>query len=134
MFSSALSEIFWEVLEKFVATHGSRVTEFPASFVRNRAVAYADAIFQGGAALDKCVGFIDGTKIKCARPGGSAANQRCVYSGHKRCHCLTYQTVTVPDGLILHLYGPCEGRQPDILLSSRSGLETVLRNTLLIGS
>eukprot|EP00171_Calliarthron_tuberculosum_P020630 IDg20630t1 len=84
---------------------------------------YAEAVEAKGAALDNCVGFIDGTKIKMCRPGGANSNQRAVYSGHKRFHALSYQTVTVPDGLIMHLYGPVEGRQPDCVMYGRSGLD-----------
>eukprot|EP00171_Calliarthron_tuberculosum_P008950 IDg8950t1 len=79
-----------------------------------------------------CVGLIDGTKIKVARPSDSNSHQRCVYSGHKRFHCLTYQTVTTPDRLIFHIYGPIEGRRPDTYLYRKSGLEEHMKTKLII--
>ena len=126
MFSLAYSEIFWETLEKIVEAHGDLVTNVPVAFVRNHADAYASAIRESGAELDRYVTFIDRTKIKCARPGGADSYKRYLYSGHKRCHCLTYQTLTASDGLILHLFGPVEGRKPDIVIYTRFGLEHVL--------
>eukprot|EP00171_Calliarthron_tuberculosum_P021420 IDg21420t1 len=63
--------------------------------------------------LDRCVGFIDGTKIKIARPSGANSMQRSLYSGHKRVHGLTYQTVTAPYRLIFHLFRPVERRKSD---------------------
>lgn len=65
--------------------------------------------------MTNCVGFIDGTKIRIARPS-EYMHQRYVYSGHKRIHCLSYETITTPDGLIFHLYGSIEGRHPDAYL------------------
>ena len=64
---------------------------------------YAKAVRDKGGALENCVGFMDGTKIKMCRPGGERANQRANYSGHKRFHGLTYQTGTVPDDLIINI-------------------------------
>ena len=76
--------------------------------------------------------FIDGTKIKICRPGGQSANQRSVYSGHKRVHCLVSQTLSTPDGLIFHIYGPVEGRHSDRYMYRASDIEKWLRETLLI--
>ena len=33
-------------------------------------------------------------------------NQRTNYNGHKRVHSLKFQSVTLPNGLIAHLFGP----------------------------
>lgn len=38
--------------------------------------------------LRDCWGFVDGTAIKVSRP---IYNQRIMYSGHKRIHCLKFQ-------------------------------------------
>lgn len=94
---------------------------------------YAKAIHEKGAPLTNCVGFIDCTKIQMSRPGGIGANQRTCYSGHKRFHCLIYQTVTTPDGLMFNLYGPEVGRRHDMTLFRESGLNDVLRDGLMIG-
>ena len=47
-----------------------------------------------------------------------------VYNGHKRKHALKYQAVTPPDGMILHAYGPVEGRRHDWFMFPCSGLES----------
>ena len=64
---------------------------------------YSDVIFNKGAPLTNCFGFVDGTVRPKSRPGES---QRLVYNGHKRVHGLKFQSVVVPNGLIAHLYGP----------------------------
>ena len=40
---------------------------------------------------------------------------------------LHMQSVTMPNGLISHLYGPLEGRRHDAFLLSESGLQLKLR-------
>lgn len=84
--------------------------------------------------LEHCVGFIDGTKIQIERPGGAYVTQRACYCGHKRMHCLMYQTITTPDRFIFHLYGPVEGRQPDAYLYRQSGIDDDLRVRLCINN
>ena len=64
---------------------------------------YAEVIFNKGAPLSNCFGFVDGTVRPISRPGEC---QRLVYNGHKRVHGLKFQSVVVPNGLIAHLYGP----------------------------
>ena len=64
---------------------------------------YAEAVFNKGAALRNCFGFVDGTVRPVSRPD---ENQRVVYNGHKRVHGLKFQSVVIPNGLIAHLYGP----------------------------
>ena len=64
---------------------------------------YTDVIFNKGAPLTNCFGFVDGTVRPISKPGES---QRLVYNGHKRVQGLKFQSVVVPNGLIAHLYGP----------------------------
>ena len=45
---------------------------------------------------------------------------------------LSYQIVTTPDGIIFHLYGPVEGRQPDAFLYRSSGPDEILCNGLKV--
>ena len=71
------------------------------------AAKYPESVYYRVCALHNCFGFIDGTKIKMARPIGYC-RQRSMYSGHERMHFLSYQTITTPDGLIFHLHGPVE--------------------------
>lgn len=49
---------------------------------------FAEAIHAKGAPLDRCWGFIDGSPRPIARP---TRNQRIMYSGHKRLHCVKFQ-------------------------------------------
>lgn len=132
MHASALCEVFYECAWSLYDGHSSLITTFQKDLMHERAHLYAQCIVTSGGLLDKCVGFIDGTNIKMARLGGSRTLQRATYSGHKRIHCLSYQTVTTPDGLIFHLYGPVEGRQPDRFLYRKSNLDAVLQESLSI--
>lgn len=91
----------------------------------NRLAEYADAIYQKGAAIDFCWGFVDGTVRPICRP---SENQRMVYNGHKRVHAIKFQSVVAPNGLIANLYGPMEGRRHDCALLNESGLLQVLIN------
>ena len=78
---------------------------------------FAKAVHDKGGALDNCWGFIDGTIRPISRP---KENQRVVYNGHKRVHCLKYQAIATPNGLIANLYGPVEGSRHDAFLFSDS--------------
>lgn len=125
MRSSALSDVFWEVLETYIDTHGHPLTDLREGPLVPRAELYANSIKNPGAPLYICVGFIDCTKIQMIRPGGQGSNQGSCNSGHKRYHCLMYQTITTPDGLIFHMYGPGVGRRYDLaFLRERVGSGT----------
>ena len=99
-----LSMIYNIVVDYTYNTHGHRITQWnhtildPVNLKR-----YADAIYDKGAALDNCVGFIDGTVRPICRPGEL---QRVVYNGHKRVHALKFQSFTLPNGMIANMYGP----------------------------
>lgn len=135
MHASKLSKVFWEVCTEFNNKFGRLVTDFRVDLLHDRASLYSYCIQRRGGSLPNCFGFMDGTKIEIARPGGDGANQRSCYSGHKRFHCLTYQTITTPDGLIFHLFGPVEGRKPDAYMYSESGMDDMLReNTTIEGT
>lgn len=59
--------------------------------------------------------------------------QKVVFNGHKRSHALKFQAVTTPDGLILHAYGPVEGRRHDWTLYTRSEIDSQLEAFLRVG-
>ena len=80
---------------------------------------YAEAIYQHGAPLQNCFGFIDGTVREIARP---KYNQRVMYNGHKRVHGIKFQSVVTPNGLIANLCGPFEGKRHDSVMLHESGL------------
>jgi nuclease HARBI1 len=127
---SNLSENFYHCLDTFYNTFRTLTEGWPDIFVRERAETYAKAISDRGAALPRTIGFIDGTTLTIARPSGM--RQRATYSGHKRRNCLKFQAVAAPDGLLLGLYGPTEGRRHDMSMYSESGIDTMLANSLLI--
>lgn len=63
-----------------------------------------------GGAIHNCWGFIDGTARAICRP---SLNQEEYYSGHKRIHCIKYQSIVCPDGIISSLKGAYNGRRHD---------------------
>lgn len=77
---------------------------------RNKMNSYAQAINNKGGALQNCWGFIDGTARPICRP---SFQQEEYYSGHKRHHCIKYQSVLCPDGIITSLKGAYVGRRHD---------------------
>ena len=93
-----------EVMNWMYENHGHRVTEWNHTILNAAALQkYANAVFNKGAALDNCFGFVDGTVRPICRPD---QNQRIVYNGHKRVHGLKFQSVVLPNGIIANLYGP----------------------------
>lgn len=87
---------------------------------------FSRATYNAGSALINCFGFIDGTARPIARP---QTDQRLFYSGHKRQHCLKFQSVVCPNGLIVHMFGPLEGCRHDSRMLSLSGLVNQIRNS-----
>lgn len=126
-----LSEIFWEITETFLQKFGDKLS-LRSEYLQSRSFLYADAIHRAGSALSECVGFIDCTRIKIQRPSGSNVLQRSCFSGHTRIHCLIYQTLSTPDGLIFALFGPLVGRRHDLTLLRESNWESHLEEHLLV--
>ena len=85
------------------------------SIFQHRFQFYADLINNksNAGAFDnlKVWGFIDGTLRKTCRP---TLFQKQMYSGHKRCHGIKFQSVVTPDGLVALLYGQL--LVPDMIL------------------
>ena len=77
---------------------------------QNKFQYYANAVTQKRAPIRNCWGFVDGTARPICRP---SVNQVEYYSGHKRQHCVKYQSVLCPDGLIVSLSGAYPGRRHD---------------------
>jgi hypothetical protein len=92
---SALSEVFYHVLELFYDEFGAALEKWPQGIVESLAREYAKCVHEKGSPLDRVVGFIDGTAIAISRPSG--ARQRATYSGHKRKNCLKFQAISAPD-------------------------------------
>ena len=82
---------------------------------------YAAAIQQFESITNgKLWGFIDGTFTGFSRP---IKNQRIVYSGHKKHHGFKYQAIVTPDGLVISLHGPYEGKANDAAMVHDSKIE-----------
>ena len=80
---------------------------------------FADAVHNKGATLDNCWGFVDGTVRPICRP---KQHQRAVNNGHKMVHAPKFQSVVAPNGLIINLFGPVEGRRHHSAILAMSGL------------
>lgn len=84
---------------------------------------FNQAITGAGCPVPHCIGFLDGTTFHIARPGGDNFAQAVFYSGHKRYHCLRWQGVITPDGMVVSFYGPCPGASNDRGLLNLSNLD-----------
>lgn len=88
-----------------------------------RLASFTVAVRNCEAPLDTCFGFIDGTLRKVARP---IYGQEAIYNGWKRIHCLKYQAIVTPDGIIAHLFGPVEGLNHDAAVLTESCILDIL--------
>lgn len=93
---------------------------------------YMECVNSKGAPLDRCVGFIDYTKIRIERPGVINANQRSCYSGHKIISFLRYQTGSTSDKLLFSLYSSEVRRRYDPTLLRECELGEALQDGLII--
>ena len=124
--SRVVSYLVTYLFEKY-----SKKLTWDASFLnRAKLVEYEAAIknkgllvINTGGILDGTFGFIDGTVRGICRP---SRYQKRVYNGHKRKHALKFQSVSAPDGLIIHLSGPWVGRRHDARMLRESGLMDML--------
>ena len=92
------------VVDTIDQEHNHRITQWNDTLLNPALLeTYARAIQQIGSPLHNCFGFIDGTVRPVCRPD---QNQRIVYNGHKRVHGLKYQSVALPNGMIVNMYGP----------------------------
>lgn len=118
--SCQLSEIFWEIVELLKEKFGSKLDLNLAQLLM-RAEQYAAAIHAAGLTYENCFRLIGGAKIRKQRLGGLCSIHLACSSGHKRVHCLIYQTLSTPDVFIFAIYGPVEGRRHDLILPKNSG-------------
>lgn len=113
---NTLTESLYEQWKHLLVFDAERLTP-------ERLVSYTQIIRGRGAPLHTCFGFIDGTIRPVARP---TWGQEAIYNGWKRVHCLKYQALVCPDGIIPHLYGPVEGRLHDLTVYNESRLSQIL--------
>ena len=86
--------------------------------------------------------FIDNTIIKTCRPGGSAARrgpnapryhrlvQQAFYTGWKKVHGVKFQTVSLPNGMLYHVYGPVSCRRGDMFTLPHSQIQNKLKDVM----
>ena len=126
----------------------NRLTDFDSVLVLERLEEYQRAIeIKSEGAATHCFALIDATLHQICRPWGRTNKRRgltnnnriqqAAYSGHKRHHGLKFQSVIVPDGMIVQMFGPVEGRRHDTTVLKESKLEQALtglpRNAYVYG-
>lgn len=80
---------------------------------------YANSVATKGSPIYNCWGFIDGTARPICKP---SVDQQKFFSGHKRFHCVKYQSVVCPDGIVASLLGPFHGNRHDAGILRESNL------------
>ena len=124
---STLSRLFNTVLRWMNDNHSFRINNYlnfwrPYMHMLERAVR-RKGVPDGYQGINS---FIDGTVRACAVPSDGPNRivdaQREFYSGHKRKHGFKFQSVMLPNGMIMDLFGPVVGRRHDSALLTQSGL------------
>lgn len=82
------------------------------SFLWKNTVEEVHPIYEIIKLKNKHIEVIDGTRWFIFKP--SSGLQWCCYSGQKRCHCLLFLTVVMPNGMNLFTYRQFEGRRHDM--------------------
>jgi hypothetical protein len=121
--TKGISAIFLHMTMLLVIQFGTRL-DFTAERLADKLATFANAIHDAGAPLTECIGFIDGTARPCARP---TYHQRPCYSGHYRTHCLKFQSIVTPDGM-LYIYGPEAGSHHDMYLLNKSNVLSIMES------
>ena len=80
---------------------------------------YAGRVFNKCGLTETVWGFIDGTLQKTCCP---SYFQKLMYSRHKCCHDIKFQSIATPDGLFASMYGPVNANRHDLFLLSTIGL------------
>ena len=98
---STLARVWSAAIDRLYAVAARCVSRIPSLASPSRCRAMADAI-----GLGNCVGFIDGTHKEVRRP---TYFQQNAYSGYHAEHCISFQAVCTPDGM-LSVSPPFPGR------------------------
>ena len=89
---------------------------------------FARAIHTGGrrgqCPLNNCIGFVDGSIQRLDKPG---RYQHIMYNGHKRCHCVKWQGLMLPNGIMPMPFGPINGRNNDAFMLDKSFLVRIMQ-------
>ncbi|KAL3247655.1 hypothetical protein MRX96_056932 [Rhipicephalus microplus] len=119
--SSALSDIVSQLFGHIDSTFGHLLADVNnhSWLSLNDLEEYSEAVYNRGAPLRYCWGFVDGTARPICRP---TVNQRIYFSGHKRQHSVKYQSVMCANGIVCQLDGPYAGHKHDAGILRLSGL------------
>ena len=123
-----LSEVCDEVNEHLYQFSHHLANEYDHDRLAPLVETFAAAVHAKGAPLANIFALIDGTFRQFCRPGLDGYNglglldQRAQYSGHKKCHGNNHQGVVTPDGIIVEMHGPFEGRTNDKRMLAESGM------------
>ena len=79
---------------------------------------------KGRAPLNNCIGWVDGSNQFVSKPH---LNQGIMFNGHKRKHCVKWQGVMLPNGIMPMPFGPINGSNTDAFMLERSGLVRAMR-------
>ena len=89
---------------------------------------FADRIRKGGrkgpAPLTNCMGYLDGSNQYISKPH---LNQGILYNGHKRKHCVKWQGIMLPNGIMPMPFGPIHGRHHDSYMLDCSQVVRIMR-------
>ncbi|OAD74394.1 hypothetical protein PHYBLDRAFT_67678 [Phycomyces blakesleeanus NRRL 1555(-)] len=119
---SILSVIFNEMIEKIYIKFYPALKFDYCQFRESNLMCFSRAIRERSLAM-YCVGFIDGTFNKIARP---IVDQEGAYNGHYQGHGLKYQAVVTPDGITSSIMGPDSGRNHDVHMYRKSQLDAMM--------
>jgi hypothetical protein len=89
---------------------------------------FATAIHRGGrkgrVPLKNCIGYLDGSNQYVSKPH---LNQGLLYNGHKRKHCVKWQGLMLPNGIMPMPFGPIHGRNHDSFMLDKSEVVRIMR-------
>ena len=85
---------------------------------------FAERVHAKTGRLANCIGFVDGKLWQTCAP---VRHERRWFNGHKRHHGLKNQSVTFPNGMLGHYWGPMNGNRHDAHMLRCSGLVSALR-------
>ena len=113
----------------FISEMAEAVRKLVLKFDHRRIVpmipVFAAAFRKKGCPLDHMWALLDGTFRNFCRPakdGYKGAAQQVQFSGHKRHHGNNHQGLETPDGIVVEMHGPYEGRTNDQRMLNESGL------------
>lgn len=129
---SALNRIYLHMLTKMMNKY-SHLLLFDVNRFAAKLPQWAAAVTEACPnTFTAVVLFLDGTHRKTCRPGPSSSRlprgitrddvQRSQYDGRLHKHGQKYHALVAPNGLIVHAFGPVDGRRHDTTVLRESGL------------